>query len=401
MELFKNPNFDFLGKKWPFLIASLALIVAGVASLVTKGGPQYGIDFTGGVMMSLKFAEMPPLDEIRSALSESVGGEVSVQEVIGSGEVMVSTELQSEEELAEARRIMVETLNTRFGSGDGKTDFNNAGSDVIAAGLREKNVALSDDDIDAVAERMREFRDTPPQSGLLTSFDQLSGVEGVTPEVASTLESTFSLAPFAIRSVEIVGPKIGEELKQQAIMATLLALGGMLIYIAFRFEWIYGVAAVLAVFHDTFIVLGLFSLADREISLTVVAALLTLVGYSMNDTIVVFDRIRENLKLVRRGSFPDLVNLSINQCLNRTVLTSGLTFLTVLALFLFGGQVLNGFAFALVAGILVGTYSSVFIASPVLVSLQGVLERRKRSGVVASAPPKKAAARKASAKAVR
>ena len=158
----------------------------------------------------------------------------------------------------------------------------------------------------------------------------------------------------------------------------------MLVYIAFRFEWIYGAAAVIAVFHDTIITLGLFSLFNKEISLTVVAALLTLVGYSMNDTIVTFDRIRENLKILRREAMEPLVNLSVNQTLSRTVLTSGLTLLTALALFLFGGQVLNGFSFALVCGIIVGTYSSVFVASPILIFWHNFLEGRKRP---TSAPP--------------
>jgi preprotein translocase subunit SecF len=406
MELFKNPNFDFLGKKWPFIIGSLVLIAAGMSSLVVKGGPSYGIDFKGGVMMSLKFAELPPLDEIREALSNKIEGEISVQEIIGADEVMVATELRSEAQLAEARRVMVETLNESYGASlGGKTDLNNAGADVIASALREKNVPISDDEIEAVAERIRAYRDSE-RSGLIANLDELASVEGVTPEVTTAIKDSFGLAPFAIRSVEIVGPKIGEELRQQAVMATLLAIGGMLIYIAFRFEWIYGVAAVCAVFHDVLITIGLFSLTDREISLTVIAALLTLVGYSMNDTIVVFDRVRENLKIVRRGSFPDLVNLSINQCLNRTVLTSGLTFLTVLALFLFGGQVLNAFAFALVVGILIGTYSSVFIASPILISLQGVLESRKKTRMVpppTSKPPtsKKTVVRKGSAKVAR
>src|SRR5579864_2593069 len=155
----------------------------------------------------------------------------------------------------------------------------------------------------------------------------------------------------------------------------------MLVYIAFRFEWIYGVAAVVAVFHDTLITIGLFSLFNKPMSLTVVAALLTLVGYSMNDTIVVFDRIRENLKLIRRESLQTLINISVNQTLSRTVLTSGLTLLTALALWLFGGEVLNGFSFALVCGIIVGTYSSVFIASPILVFWQNLADtRRKGSG---------------------
>ena len=183
----------------------------------------------------------------------------------------------------------------------------------------------------------------------------------------------------AVVGTEVVGPKIGAELQRKAILAVLYALGGMLVYIAFRFEWIYGAAAVIAVFHDTLITIGLFSLFNKEITLTVVAALLTLVGYSMNDTIVTFDRIRENLKILRREELEPLINKSVNQTLSRTVLTSGLTLLTALALFIFGGQVLNGFAFALVCGIIVGTYSSVFVASPILIFWHNFLEGRKRS----------------------
>ncbi|PYT55505.1 MAG: protein translocase subunit SecF, partial [Acidobacteria bacterium] len=180
-----------------------------------------------------------------------------------------------------------------------------------------------------------------------------------------------------------VGPKVGAELRNQAILVTLYALAGMLVYIAFRFEWVYGAAAVLAVFHDVLITLGFFSLLRFEISLTVIAALLTLVGYSMNDTIVIFDRIRENNRLLRKESFADVVNKSINQTLSRTILTSGLTFLTVLVLFLMGGQVLRAFSFALVVGIVVGTYSSFGIAAPLVVAWN----RWRGRGVAAGTGP--------------
>ena len=170
--------------------------------------------------------------------------------------------------------------------------------------------------------------------------------------------------------VDSVGPTVGHQLEKQAGLATLYSLLGMLVYLWFRFQLIYGVAAVVACFHDTLITVGFFALTGQEISLTVIAAILTLVGYSMNDTIVVFDRIRENLRLSRRESLPDVVNRSINQTLSRTVLTSGLTFLTVLSLFVFGGPVLRGFSFALVVGILIGTYSSIAIAAPMLVAYQ-------------------------------
>jgi preprotein translocase subunit SecF len=173
-----------------------------------------------------------------------------------------------------------------------------------------------------------------------------------------------------LRNVQVVGPTVGRQLEKQALLATLYSLLGMLVYLWFRFQLIYGVAAVVACFHDTLITVGAFALTGQEISLTVIAAILTLVGYSMNDTIVVFDRIRENLRLSRRESLPDVVNRSINQTLSRTVLTSGLTFLTVLSLYLFGGQVLRGFSFALVIGILIGTYSSIAVAAPMLVAWQ-------------------------------
>jgi preprotein translocase subunit SecF len=189
--------------------------------------------------------------------------------------------------------------------------------------------------------------------------------------------------PFTVRNVQVVGPTVGKQLERQALLATLYSMLGMLVYLWFRFQLIYGVAAVVACFHDTLITVGAFALLNKEISLTVIAAILTLVGYSMNDTIVVFDRIRENLRLNRRESLPDVVNRSINQTLSRTVLTSGLTFLTVLSLYIFGGQVLNGFSLALVIGILIGTYSSIAVAAPMLVAWQ---EWRARQGKAAALP---------------
>jgi preprotein translocase subunit SecF len=185
--------------------------------------------------------------------------------------------------------------------------------------------------------------------------------------VLSALNAAYGPGSFEVMGTAIVGPKVGAELRRQAVFVTLYALGGMLLYIAFRFEWVFGAAAVLAVFHDVLITLGFFSLLHFEISLTVIAALLTLVGYSMNDTIVIFDRVRENNRLLRREDFARIVNKSINQTLSRTILTSGLTFLTVLVLFIMGGQVLRAFSFALVVGIVVGTYSSFGIAAPLVV----------------------------------
>ena len=326
------------------------------------------------------------MQKIRSALESKVKGEVSVQQITGQPEVLVGTEIRNENELNANRQIIEDTLRATFGAPDGKLDLNNSAAGQLAEKLREPllqaGVALSEQELQDVVKNIEAFRAS--KGGILSSLDQLSGVPGVTPQVLAAVKQQCALGPFTILSAEVVGPKIGKDLQRQAILATLYALGGMLVYIAFRFEWIYGVAAVVAVFHDTIITIGLFSLFNKQISLTVVAALLTLVGYSMNDTIVVFDRIRENLKLVRRESLTNIINLSVNQTLSRTIMTSGLTFLTAMSLFLFGGQVLNSFSFALVVGILVGTYSSIFIASPILVFWQNFLDSR---GSKAPVPP--------------
>ena len=387
MELFKNTNFDFLGKKWPFIGLSLVLSVAGLVSLGLKGGPRYGIDFRGGALVTVRFASRPPVEKVRAALSGKLP--IEVQEVYGSNDDIIGTDVREDRALQAARQTIVDSLNTAFGQQNGKYNINSGGAQALADRLREPlqraGVAMSEAQLLDLAKNILNYRDTPPRSGLIRNLDELSRVPGATPQVLNVLKQETYPAPFAIIKTEVVGPKVGAELQRKAILAVLYALGGMLVYIAFRFEWIYGVAAVVAVFHDTIITIGLFSLFNKEISLTVVAALLTLVGYSMNDTIVVFDRIRENLKLLRREALESLINKSVNQTLSRTVLTSGLTFLTAIALYLFGGQVLNGFSFALVVGIVVGTYSSIFVASPILIFWQDFLESRK--GRTPTAPP--------------
>jgi len=380
MELFKNTNYDFLGKKWPFIIASLILTGAGLTSLAIHGGPTYGIDFKGGAEMRLKFNQQPPLEKIRTALGKSIKGEITVQQISGTQEVLVQTEIQGETQLNQSRQQIEDTLRAMFADPSGKLDLNNSSAAQLAARLRgpllNAGVAMAEQELDDTVKAIEDYRAS--KGGILNSFDELSSVKGVTPALISTLKQECNLGPFTILSAEMVGPKIGADLKAQGLRATLFALAGMLVYIAFRFEWIYGVAAVVAVFHDTIITIGLFSLFHKDISLTVVAALLTLVGYSMNDTIVTFDRIRENLKIVRREKLETIVNLSVNQTLSRTVLTSGLTLLTALSLWWFGGEVLNGFSFALVMGILVGTYSSVYIASPILIFFQNFVDARKK-----------------------
>jgi preprotein translocase subunit SecF len=358
----------------------LVLTAAGLISLFIKGGPRYGIDFRGGALIRVSFANRPPVDKVRAALSGKLA--VEVQEVSGRPEDIIGIDAQQGAALDSSRQTVVAALDAAFGQpANGKYNINSGGAEALADHLRDPlaaaSVPMSDQQLQTLVAGIMDYR--KQHSGLVRNLDDLRSVPGVTPQVLTVLKAQTYPDSVAVVGVESVGPKIGAELQRKAILAVLYALGGMLVYIAFRFEWIYGAAAVIAVFHDTIITIGLFSLFNKEITLTVVAALLTLVGYSMNDTIVTFDRIRENLKILRREQLEPLINKSVNQTLSRTVLTSGLTLLTALALFLFGGQVLNGFAFALVCGIIVGTYSSVFVASPILIFWHNFLEGRKRS----------------------
>ena len=246
MELFKDTSFDFLGRKWWFILPSLILILAGLVSLIANGGPRYSIDFLGGAVMDVHWNGKPPIDRIRAAVSSRLRGAsvVAAHDVTGSSEVLVSAPAPSQDDLPALRQTIDQTLSS------------------VGAG-------------------------------------------------------------YSIRSFEVIGPQIGADLRRQALLATGGASGGMLLYLARRFRLVYGVAAVAGMAHDAFITVGLFSLLHQEVSLTVVAALLTLIGYSMNDTIVVFDRIRENRRTSRREPLDHIINRSINQTLSRTVLTSG------------------------------------------------------------------------------
>jgi preprotein translocase subunit SecF len=291
MELLRDTNYDFLGRKWWFILPSLILTIAGLVSLVIKGGPSYSIDFRGGAIMNVQWDGEPPIGRVRAAVSSRVSGVsvVAAHDLTGSNEILISVEL-------------------------------------------------------------------PPEGDLTTLQQTIS-------QALSTVSTRYS-----IRGFEMIGPEIGADLRRQALLATAGATGSMLLYLGWRFRLVYGVAAVVAMAHDAVITLGLFSLLNQEVSVTVVAALLTLIGYSMNDTIVVFDRIRENRRADARTPLVETINRSINQTLSRTVLTSGLTLLTALSLFFLGGPVLHGFSLALVIGIVVGTFSSVFIASPLLLA---------------------------------
>ncbi|MGA7794898.1 MAG: protein translocase subunit SecF [Candidatus Acidiferrales bacterium] len=378
MEFFKQVDLDWMGKAKYFFGLSGLLLFAGVVSILSHGGLFYGIDFKGGTVVDVRFSGPPPIDTLRSGLAQQGIGNSTIVPVsdlttANGNEVLINLEEkgQGAEALDAGKTAILNALHATLGAGEaGKQDFNAAGAETIAEVLTRKDpLALgtsAGDRYNQLARQLAQFRDRD-RRGIVTDLGELSA-SGANANVIAALRDSFYTSTFAIINVEIVGPKVGSELRRQAVVVTLYALGGMLVYIAFRFEWVYGAAAVLAVFHDVLITLGLFSIFHFEISLTVIAALLTLVGYSMNDTIVIFDRIRENARLMRREPFKAIVNRSINQTLSRTILTSGLTFLTVLVLFLMGGQVLRAFSFALVVGILVGTYSSFGIAAPLVVA---------------------------------
>ncbi len=379
MELFHGVDIDWMGKAKYFVALSLTLLVIGGISIYRQGGLRYGIDFRGGTLVYVRFAGPPPIDQIRRGLAAGGLGDSTIQQISdisnpNAHDVVIGLEQkgQGDEALDVGKQAIVDTLHRTFASATtSQEDFNSAGAAALADYLTRKDPLIlgptaSPDRYKLLAKSLTDYRDTQ-HSGILTNFEDLKNVPGVNSAVIASLRDGYALGNFTIRDVEIVGPKVGSQLRRQAIWATLYALAGMLVYIAFRFEWVYGAAAVIAVFHDVLITLGLFSLFHYEISLTVIAALLTLVGYSMNDTIVIFDRVRENLRLMRRDPLPQIVNRSINQTLSRTILTSGLTFLTVIVLFLMGGQVLRSFSFAMVVGVVVGTYSSFGIAAPIVV----------------------------------
>jgi len=374
VELFRNPNIDFLGKKWFFLGLSLVLSVGGILSMLFWHHIPLGVDFSGGTIVRVKFTSTPDLNVIRSTMDKTGLKNSRIQRFgpAANNEVLISLEEKetSEQALDQGKNTIIKALETS--SQDGKQDLNNVGFPTVSQYLLNNDPLHLGTDAQQkyndLARAIIDYRDKT-REGVLNNVQELAAV--APPAVVQSLQSGFFTSNFGVRNVDIIGPTVGKQLQNQALLATLYSLAGMLIYLWFRFELIYGMAAVVAVFHDTIITVGLFSILNVEISLTVIAAILTLIGYSMNDTIVVFDRIRENVKLLRRESLTDIVNKSINQTLSRTVLTSGLTFLTVLSLFIFGGEVLHGFSLALVIGILIGTYSSIFIAAPMLVAYQG------------------------------
>jgi len=382
VEIFRDVSIDWLGKKWYFLGASWVLFALGVIGYFVRGGFAYGIDFTGGTIIYLKFNSAPDLDRIRKALKPEAVGTTIIQSYGEPGDnsvqVRLATVFEASQDVDSGQRAVQKLLREAFDAekgGSGNADFNNVAVDPVAQYLiqadpdnlkaQSKTIGEIETHYRTVAAALLDYRNKT-RGGLVSSMDELAKERGVSQQVVESLKKNFYAGPFAIKGVESVGAVVGSDLRRRAALAVGLSFLGMLIYIAFRFKPIYGVAAIVALLHDVGITLGLFAITRKELSLTVIAALLTLVGYSVNDTIVVFDRVRENLRLMRKESLSRILNISINQTLSRTIMTSGVTFLSVLALFLFGGEVLNGFSFTLTVGIIVGTYSSIAIAAPIV-----------------------------------
>jgi len=381
MQIFKKPNFTFM--KFKFIAFSLSgiLILVGILNITSKG-LNYGIDFAGGTLIQIRFNTPFPIVELRQSLSNVGLGNSKIQEVEkGEREFMIRTMLPEEEidQELEAHEIMgnkvIEVLKTekdRLALKNGLKDINN----VDASELTYIIETSFPDEAREIAEKIIKQRESKELKGIIGNFDQLVK-EGINQEVIKLLKEKTFLGSLTIKRRETVGPQVGHDLRQKAAQATIWALIGMLIYIGIRFKFAYGVSAILTLAHDVLITIGILSFTNREINLPVIAAILTIVGYSLNDTIVVFDRVRDNLKILRKHDFQDILDTSINQTISRTVITSGTTFLTVSALFFFGGEVINDFAFTMMIGVIIGTYSSIYQSCPLLFFWNKIFKPKK------------------------
>jgi len=382
-QLLKNPSYDFMRWGKPLLAISAVLMLVSIVVMATMGLNK-GIEFTGGTELQIKYRERPDVGEVRDQL-QAAGIASPVVTTIGSAEeneiyIRLGTDAGPGDP-DELTSLVTRTLRGEAGTG-GRLDLNTADRSIIEKTMMGAP-GTSPEQANALAAAIADAR---KDVAIFHSLDELRPLAGMTPEIMTFLESEAVIGPVAVRSESYIGPAIGEELMQKTQAAILLSLVMMLIYIWIRFQLQWGFAAVAALTHDTVIVLGLFSLFQKELTLPVVAAFLTLVGYSVNDTVVIFDRIRENLKNRTGVTLSETINLAINQTLGRTIITSGLTWVVVFGLYLFGGVALNPFAFVLSAGVVVGTYSSVFIASPILVLWSQFIKRRLDARASAGPP---------------
>lgn len=416
IEIFKNTNYDFLGKKWIAIVFSCLLILAGVGSIIYRAfdGKEnthpfnLGVDFSGGTLATVKFNSMPDLGRLRDALGaqgietpkvtlQPVGdqiGQAPKNEVLVRLPNLVTVVRQEGQSETAAKatddadigkqKILAALASLNDPSTQGKVDLNGLGKDQLASAFAAR-AGLDSQRAMEVATRIVDYREKS-RDGLIGNISEVKNLGGIEPQLSSSLEQNFFTGFAAVKSVEAVSPQVGADLRDRAILVSLVSCLGMLIYVAFRFKsWGFGIGSVVAVFHDVLVTLGFFSIMQWEINLTVIAALLTLIGYSMNDTIVIFDRIREMMRARRRDSLELLANDAINQTLSRTIITNGLTFLTVCALVILGGEVLKSFSWALFIGILVGSYSTVYIASPFMLMWESWRGRARLGPAAATA----------------
>jgi len=395
MELFRQTNIDFLKYKWWAIGASWALIAVGFVTIFVQKGLRFGIDFSGGTQIAIRFAQKPDIDKLRTLLDGAGLGEIGIQRYEAPEMNSVLIRVQQQEK--EGRDVVGEVTKTlRQGlqapADPSKIDINIEGKATLGARIAavdpDRVAGRSDTDptvyYTQVAEKIIAHRS---ELGIFGSPEQAASTEGISQPVKTWVQSNTVTGPFVVLSADNVGPQVGRDLQKKALYAIVWSSIGMLVYIAFRFRSVpFGVGAIVATVHDTLITVGLLALLGREFDLVVVAALLTLVGYSVNDTVVVYDRIRENLKTPKKEPLETVINRSINQTLSRTVLTSGATMLVVLALFFLGGEVLHTFALTLIIGIIVGTYSSIYVAAAIVVIWKDFKNRRKLAVVPAAVP---------------
>ena len=385
MQIFKQPNFSFMKYKFFAFVLSGIIIITGIINITKGKGLTGGIDFTGGTLVQIRFKNPYPIVEVRQALLDA-GLDPKIQRLVEEGEREYLIRVASSEGVAEqdqeAHEIMgkriVEVLTTeedRLALESGLADLNNIDTDELTAILQNSFPENPQD----TAESIIKLRESTELKGIIENYDQIQD-SGIDQEVVDYLKEKTYLGSLAVKRRESVGPQVGRELKVRATQATVWALIGMLIYIGLRFKFAYGVAAILTLAHDVLFTLSIFSFTNREVNLPVVAAILTIVGYSLNDTIVIFDRVRDNIKGMRKQEFENILDKSINQTLSRTVVTSGTTFLTVFALFILGGEVISDFAFTMIIGVIVGTYSSIYQSCPLLYFWNKIFKPKKGMG---------------------
>lgn len=386
MEFFRNPHIDFLGKKVLFATISLVAVLFSAGLLATRG-LTYGIDFRGGADVVVRFVEEPRIDEIRSALAAQGLGTAQIQKLIQQGNPSLHDVLirippqegatEDDGEQGDVSGLVLSTLRRGMG-GDppqpGRIDLNIAGDSEIRRALL---VAYPGQESMATTAAQQIDRQRDARGGTFKTIEEAATIPGLPPEAVSWVRSNTIAGPFALRSADYVGPSVGRELKTRATYAVIGALLAMLAYIWFRFEKLaFGIGAIVTLAHDAIVALGAMSLSGKEFDLTVLAAVLTVVGYSINDTIVIFDRVRENIRIRRGENLEKLFNDSINQTLSRTILTTVLVLVVVLTLWLFGGSRLNPFSFTLLIGVISGTYSTIYVSSPIVIWWRRLVEKK-------------------------